>query len=243
MGEDPRVSSKRRRYVIVNADDFGQSEGINRGVIHAHEHGCVASASLLVRHAAAPAAAEYAREHPELSVGLHVDFGEWAARDGRWVELYSVPASTKQEVAREVADQLETFRRLVGADPTHLDSHQHAHHDEPLRSILQKLAAELGVPLRGMDDRVQYRGDFYGQHDGRTWPEGIGIDALVSLLAGLRTPVTEIGCHPGFADDLDSMYKDERALEVAALCDARVRELFRGGELTLCSFRELDEIR
>lgn len=236
------MTSTRRRYVIVNADDFGQSEGVNRGVIHAHEHGIVTSASLLVRHDAAPAAAAYAREHPELSIGLHFDFGEWAARNGRWVQLYSVPASTEKEVAREVAGQLETFRSLVGVDPTHLDSHQHAHHDEPLRSILQKLAAELGVPLRGLDERLHYRGDFYGQHDGRPWPEGIGIDALMSLLGDLRTPVTEIGCHPGFADDLDSMYKDERAIEVAALCDSRVRELFDDGTLTLCSFRELDEI-
>lgn len=242
MGEDPRVTPKRRRYVIVNADDFGQSEGVNRGVIQAHEHGIVTSTSLLVRHAAAGAAAGYAREHPELSVGLHVDFGEWAARNGRWIQLYSVPAGTRKEVAREVAGQLETFRALVGADPTHLDSHQHAHHDEPLRSILQRLAEKLGVPLRGLDERVHYRGDFYGQHDGRPWPEGIGVDALVALLGGLRTPVTEIGCHPGFAEDLDSMYKDERALEVAVLCDARVRELFAGGQLTLCSFRELDEI-
>lgn len=230
------------RYVIVNADDFGQSEGVNRGVVHAHEHGIVTSASLLVRHAAAEPAAEYARANPELSTGLHLDFGEWAARNGRWVELYSVPARNAEEIAQEVARQLETFRGLVGADPTHLDSHQHAHHDEPLHSILVELATELGVPLRGFDDRVTYRGDFYGQHDGQPWPEGIRPTALVSLLEGLDETVTEIGCHPGFADDLDSMYRDERALEVEALCDPRVREVFAGGGLTLCSFRELDAL-
>lgn len=238
MGEDSGVT----RYVIVNADDFGQSEGVNRGVVHAHEHGVVTSASLLVRHAAAATAAAYAREHPELSTGLHLDFGEWAARNGRWVELYSVPASSAEEIAREVSDQLETFRSLVGADPTHLDSHQHAHHDEPLHSILRELATELGVPLRGFDERVTYRGDFYGQHDAGPWPEGISADALVALLEGLSGAVTEIGCHPGFADDLDSMYRDERALEVEALCDPRVREVFEGGGLTLCSFHELREL-
>jgi chitin disaccharide deacetylase len=240
MGEDRGVSEPR--YVIVNADDFGQSEGVNRGVIHAHEHGIVTSASILVRHAGAETAAAYAREHHELSTGLHLDFGEWAARNGRWVELYSVPASTPEEIATEVAMQLETFRQLVGADPTHLDSHQHAHHDEPLHSIVQKLAAELGVPLRGFDEHVSYRGDFYGQHDGKPWPDGIRAEALVSLLEGLEAGVTEIGCHPGFADDLDSMYRDERALEVEALCDPRVREVFDGGGLTLCSFRELEDL-
>ena len=51
-----------RRYVIINADDFGQSPGINRGVIQAHEQGLVTSASLMVRWPAAAEAAAYGRE-------------------------------------------------------------------------------------------------------------------------------------------------------------------------------------
>ena len=42
------------RAVIVNADDFGQSAGINRGIVEAHERGIVTSASLMVRWPAAP---------------------------------------------------------------------------------------------------------------------------------------------------------------------------------------------
>ncbi|PYS69828.1 MAG: hypothetical protein DMF73_14065 [Acidobacteria bacterium] len=57
-----------QRYLIVNADDFGQSPGINRGVIEAHENGIVTSASLMVRWPAAAEAAQYARGHPDLSV-------------------------------------------------------------------------------------------------------------------------------------------------------------------------------
>ena len=71
----------RDTYLIVNADDFGQSPGVNRGVIAAHERGVVTSTSLMVRWPSAAAAAAYAREHPALSVGLHVDLGEWACRD------------------------------------------------------------------------------------------------------------------------------------------------------------------
>jgi len=51
------------KYLIVNADDFGQSTGINRGIIEAHERGVVTSASLMVRWPAAIDAAQYAREH------------------------------------------------------------------------------------------------------------------------------------------------------------------------------------
>src|SRR5438046_10117756 len=78
------------RTLIVNADDFGQSPGINRGIIAAHERGIVTSASLMVRWPAAVAAAAYARAHPRLSVGLHVDLGEAIYRAGEWIALYEL---------------------------------------------------------------------------------------------------------------------------------------------------------
>jgi len=78
------------KYLIVNADDFGQSPGVNRGIIEAHEQGIVTSASLMTRWLAAGEAALYAQEHPKLSVGLHLDLGEWAYRAGSWEPLYTV---------------------------------------------------------------------------------------------------------------------------------------------------------
>ena len=98
------------RYLIVNADDFGLSPGVNAGVIAAHEGGIVTSASLMVRWPAALEAAAYAREHPRLSLGLHVDLGEWAYRDGEWTPLYQViPTHDAAAVADEVARQLAAF--------------------------------------------------------------------------------------------------------------------------------------
>ena len=54
------MSSKK---LIVNADDFGQSAGINSGIIRAHEEGIVTSASLMVRYATAADAAAYAKKY------------------------------------------------------------------------------------------------------------------------------------------------------------------------------------
>src|SRR5919201_1887636 len=100
-----------KRYLIVNADDFGQSAGVNRGIIEAHERGIVTSASLMVRWPAATEAAAYARDHPELSLGLHLDLGEWAYRDGEWIALYQVVCEDVREaVAHEVTRQLMAFR-------------------------------------------------------------------------------------------------------------------------------------
>src|SRR5207247_6198174 len=78
------VSMSAQRYVIVNADGFGRSPGVNRGIVAAHERGIVTSASLMVRWDAAAEAAAYGREHPEFSLGLHLDLGEWACREGPW---------------------------------------------------------------------------------------------------------------------------------------------------------------
>src|SRR6266446_1898300 len=101
------------RRLIVNADDFGQSPGVNRGIIAAHERGIVTSASLMVRWPAAAAAAAYASTHPELSVGLHVDLRELIYRDGSWAVVYEVvPVDDRAAVAEEVGRQLDAFRRL-----------------------------------------------------------------------------------------------------------------------------------
>ncbi len=95
------------RGLVVNADDFGQSHAVNRGVITAHERGIVTSASLMVRWPTSSEAAAYAREHPELSLGLHVDFGEWAYSDEAWTPIYVIDAV---DPAAEVAHQLDLFR-------------------------------------------------------------------------------------------------------------------------------------
>src|SRR3712207_8784245 len=60
-------------YTTLFRSDFGLTDGVNRGIIEAHERGIVTSASLMVRYPAAKDAADYARSNPALSVGLHVD--------------------------------------------------------------------------------------------------------------------------------------------------------------------------
>jgi predicted glycoside hydrolase/deacetylase ChbG (UPF0249 family) len=230
-----------QRFLIVNADDFGQTPGINRGIIQAHEQGIVTSASLMVRWPAAAAAAAYARQHPALSVGLHVDLGEWTFREGTWVQLYEVvPVQAHKSVADEVDRQLNSFRQLLGQPPTHLDSHQHVHHEEPSRALLAKLARQLGVPLRGFTSEVRYRGDFYGQGGkGFPCPQAISVDGLVSVLTSLPPGFTELGCHPGLDVEENFMYARERADEVTTLCHPQVRAALAAEGIRLCSFQDV----
>ena len=231
-----------KRYLIVNADDFGLSAGVNRGVIEAREAGIVTSASLMVRWPAAVEAAAYAREDPGLSLGLHFDFGEWAYADGAWTPVYEV-LSTEDTgaVEGEAARQLAAFRRLVGRGPTHIDSHQHVHRREPVGSILAEVARRLSVPLRHYSQSVRYCGDFYGQTGtGLPLPDAISVDSLIRMLTSLPPGVTELACHPGFDDDLGfTPYRGERAEEVRVLCDPRVRATIVAEGIELCSFGDV----
>jgi len=229
------------RALIVNADDFGQSFGFNRGIMEAHQRGIVTSASLMVRWPAAREAAGYAKRHPRLSVGLHFDFGEWRCRNGNWTKLYEVvPEEDVKAVRREASRQLASFRRLVGKDPTHLDSHQHLHLREHLRSTFVHLAENLRVPLRRCSPQVRYCGSFYGQDEsGRPLRGFVSVAALMKLLTSLEPGVTELGCHPGYADDLDSMYQHERARELQTLCHPGIPAAIERMGIELCSFHRV----
>jgi len=230
-----------KRYLIVNADDFGLSPGVNAGIITAHERGIVTSASLMVRQPAAADAADYGRRHPEFSIGLHVDLGEWVYRDGEWVKEYEVvPAADRVAITAEVARQLERFRELVGRGPTHLDSHQHVHRDEPARSVLTEVARALDVPLRHFHTSVRYCGSFYGQSArGVPLPDAITVDGLCTTLASLPPGTSELACHPGTGADFVSDYAVERAEEVKALCDPRVKETLHKLGIALTSFHDI----
>lgn len=233
-----------RKGLIVNADDFGQTMGINRGIAQAHEFGIVTSASLMVRWPASAPAASYARAHPRLSLGLHVDLGEWTYRDGTWSAMYEVvPMDSPTAIAWEVERQCTLFRHLVGREPTHIDSHQHVHREEPVRSILRSAARRLCVPLRQYTPGIRYCGDFYGRTEaGYPFPGGISVQNLLRIIAKLKPRITELGCHPGLGEDVPEAYGSERTGEVRALCDRRVRAALHLRCVELVNFENLDTL-
>jgi predicted glycoside hydrolase/deacetylase ChbG (UPF0249 family) len=235
------ASTVSTRYLIVNADDFGQSYGVNRGIVKAHRCGIVTSASLMVRWPAAHEAVAYAREHPSLSLGVHIDLGEKVFRAGEWVSLYTVvPLQDAAAITAEVSRQLEVFRRLIGRDPSHLDSHQHVHLREPVRTVLIEVARQLDIPLRHCSPDVCYRGGFYGQTaEGASLPDAISVDGLLHILKTLPSGYTELGCHPADGCDLNTMYRHERLEELRVLCDPSVRAAIKTMGIELRSFKNL----
>jgi predicted glycoside hydrolase/deacetylase ChbG (UPF0249 family) len=224
--------------LIVNADDFGLSDGVNEGIVEAHRHGIVTSASLMVRQPAARAAANLARENQAMSVGIHLDLGEWKFENDEWVAIYErASLSDAAALEKEVDAQLALFEELMGRSPTHIDAHQHAHRNEPLLSITKERANRLGVPLRKFIPGFTYCGDFYGQDDeGKPYPERVTAEFLIALIGSFADGVTELCVHPAARVDFAGTYSTDRMSEVVALCDPRVRVAVEAAEVELVSF-------
>jgi predicted glycoside hydrolase/deacetylase ChbG (UPF0249 family) len=189
-------------------------------------------------------AAEHAVQHAgRLDLGLHIDLGEWAYRGGQWIARYQrVPLDDVRAVEAEVRSQLKEFQRLTERLPTHIDSHQHVHLQEPVLTVAKRLADILSVPLRRRTPRIRYCGDFYGQSEtGTPRPDAISVSGLVALVGKLRPGITEMGCHPGEDEHLDSTYCHERFQEVHALCHREVRDTIETEAIQLTTFANLGE--
>ena len=236
------MTDRSPRCVIVNADDFGLSTGTNQGIIDAHERGIVTSTSLMVRQPAAEEAARYARANTDFAVGLHFDLGEWQlGSDGKWEPIYQVVDVKDREAVRsELLAQLRKFRELIGKNPTHLDSHQHAHKHEPAAGLLRAAGIRLRVPVRHFSPRVRYCGEFFGRHtDGTPRLEAISAQGLTDLISTLPRGTTELCCHPGDDVNLASSYLSERQIELASLTSPAIKRALREANVRLISFAQV----
>ena len=218
------------RTVIFNADDFGASTGVNRGIVDCHVGGVLTSTSMMVTGSAVEEAVELSREHPDLAIGLHWDvYGE----DERDFDM-----SDERAIRDEFARQLDAFHELMGRGPTHVDSHRHAHREA--FDLFRELVEPLGVPLRG-DGTVNWVGGFYAQWEwGVTELEHVSVAALQRmLLEEAADGWTEFSCHPGYrSPDYRAMYLVEREEEVRTLTDPRVRETVDHLGLELASYAD-----
>lgn len=223
------------RYLIFDADDFGASAGVNRGILECHTRGVVTSASLMVTGRAVHEAVAMSRDHPGLAVGLHWDV--WGEGEREF------DIDDPRAVSDEFRRQLDEFHRLVGGMPTHVDSHRHAHRKEHLMPLFRELVEPLGVPLRD-DGQVRFVGGFYAQWEWMvTNLEYVGVPFLQGML---REEVvegwTEFSCHPGYlSPDYMAIYNEEREAEVHTLTDPRIRQTIEEQGIRLVSYADYSE--
>jgi hopanoid biosynthesis associated protein HpnK len=157
------ASAATLRRLVVNADDFGRSRGINEAVIRAHREGILTSASLMVNEEAFDKAVGLAKENPQLGVGLHLTLlcGHSALPPEKVPGLvnerrefsnspvgagfrYFCSRSLRAQLRDEIAAQFERFR-ATGLSLDHVNGHLHFHLHPTVFGILVEDAARLGI--------------------------------------------------------------------------------------------------
>src|SRR5262249_25884444 len=152
-----------RQHTMLNADDLGWTDGLNRGTADAHRHGIVTSTSLLANGLAFASGVELAKSTPGLGVGIHLNLSDGppiAPRelvasllndDGEFTggpEALLLRMAKRDVLAHEVEQewdaQIEKVKR-AGIEPTHLDGHKHVHMLPGLFEIALRLAKRFGI--------------------------------------------------------------------------------------------------
>jgi hopanoid biosynthesis associated protein HpnK len=150
------------KQLIVNADDFGYTRGVNRAIIHAFRNGIVTSTSLLANGSAFEDAVALAKLEPGLDVGCHLNLVEGTplspteqiphlvAENGKFysasrlaLRLFggAVPAA---ELELECSAQIEKLIQ-AGIRPSHLDSHQHTHLHPRVAGAVANVASRYSI--------------------------------------------------------------------------------------------------
>ncbi len=246
------------RWLVVNADDFGLTAGVSRGILDAYRTGIVSSTTALVNLAADPDLDAEAAGLPGLGIGLHVNltWGTPVSRaaavpslvgtDGRFPRDPALAAARAvlDEARREIEAQVDAFARRFGRPPTHLDSHHHVHRQPRIAEIVLDVALAAGLPLRSQDPGFR---DGLRRRGARTPDHFVGGDGaepywttarLLDTLAGLPVGCTELMCHPGRYDEslAGSRYGRQRETELAALRDPEARATVERLGIRLCHF-------
>ena len=154
------------RRLIVNADDFGLTSGVNRGIVEAHEHGIVTSTTLMACGAKFQEAADMALRTPELSVGCHLllvdappvlelqqvsslataNSGTPRFRDSivSFAGLAIAGRLDEDQIEAEITAQIRKLQS-TGIHVSHLDSHKHTHMFPVVFRPMVRAAKKCGV--------------------------------------------------------------------------------------------------
>ncbi|HXZ13357.1 MAG TPA: ChbG/HpnK family deacetylase [Candidatus Sulfotelmatobacter sp.] len=151
------------KRLIVNADDFGLTRGVNRGIVEAHREGIVTSATIMANGEAFEDAAELARANPSLGVGVHIvllggralaareKLGGLVDKNGnlpasfRGIGITFLDAFTRSShLEAEMRAQIERVLN-AGITPTHLDTHKHLHGNLWILESLVRVAEEYRI--------------------------------------------------------------------------------------------------
>lgn len=152
--------------LIINADDYGRTPEISRGIREAHLRGLVTSTTAMMNMPSVAADIKIAlQETPHLGLGVHLvltagkpllpasQVPSLITPAGNFLKLEALvsraPSLNPAEAKAEWRAQIEAFIAVAGKKPTHLDSHHHSSYFTPgLFQAMLELAREDGLAIR-----------------------------------------------------------------------------------------------
>ncbi|MCM2534381.1 chitin disaccharide deacetylase [Neobacillus pocheonensis] len=219
--------------LVVNADDFGYSRGVNFRIMDSHKRGIVNSATMMMNMPGTEHAIALAKENPTLQVGIHLvltcgkpllkDVPSLLDENGDFKRLNRIKEHSDIhliDLEREWTAQIEKFL-ASGLVPTHLDSHHHVHGIKEFSPVIKNLAIKYDLAVRLTENKLEgvqpftdlFFADFYG--------ETIQEDYFKKLIEKAADGQSvEIMCHPGYVDDEvmnNSSYNIMRVRETSIL--------------------------
>ena len=149
------------RRLIVNADDFGLTSGVNRAIVEGNRSGIVTSATLMANAKATDSAIDLAKAQPSLKTGCHVvlidgvpltanlpSLTDGSSRFRSSLKQFALAAVRGQIAAEEIEREVEAQIRKMqsrGITLTHLDSHKHTHMFPHVLRPLLRAAKTCGI--------------------------------------------------------------------------------------------------
>lgn len=244
--------------LIVTADDFNLSEGVNRGILDAHQHGIVTETSVMVNLGDLQQATAMLAGAPRLAVGLHLNItrgrplaspsavAELLGADGQFCgSPQALPVQLRSAtVQAEFQAQVDAFVRTFARLPQHFDTHHHVHQHPVVLDVLLDLAASLRLPVRSIDVQMRATMSARGLGSPAHFLGDAGdepywtVTRLLSTIPTLSPGVTELMCHPGYFDDTIaySRYGRQRDVERQALCAPEVAVRLRAQGIQLVTY-------
>jgi len=224
--------------VIINADDFGLSRGVNYGIIDTHLKGIVTSATMMMNAKATKHAISLAKDTPSLKVGVHLvltwgkplldDVPSLVDETGKFkkqIVVYSNPFSISlDDLEREWTAQIEKCLD-VDLTPSHLDSHHHVHGIKEFYPVIKKLSDKYKLPVRNAGAHFTdiqtltdiFLDDFYD--------DGVVESYFERLHERVEDGKSiEVMTHPAYLDETlkqESSYTMQRIKETKILMEAK----------------------
>ncbi|XMB73064.1 carbohydrate deacetylase [Mycoplasmatota bacterium WC30] len=240
--------------LIINADDFGISKGVNYGIYDAHIYGVVTSTSLMVTMPEVKHALGLAKKIPSLKIGLHLNitFGQPITNcksllkpNGNFYKPLENPNQDKfdeEEIYQEFLAQYNLFVKVMGKKPTHLDSHLYAHqkYEKGKRAVI-RLAIEMDIPVRALDIEGYKTSKFL---DFFKYKKGDDLIAIFEEnIPNIKNhEICELMVHPGYVDDFlleFSTYNLPRVEEIEILTSDKLKTLLQENNINLVNFEFL----